>query len=161
MERYPLLVQGEAPRECCWSDSANSAMPSCSARRVSGKASTCAAKRSSVVVIDKLPFAAPDDPLLKARLEGIRRRGGNPFRDFQLPQAVIALKQGFGRLIRDREDFGVVAICDPRLRSRGYGPMFLGALPPARIVTEAAEATAFLRRRLAEAGIRAPEVAEA
>jgi ATP-dependent DNA helicase DinG len=107
----------------------------------------------ALVVIDKLPFAAPDDPLLKARLEGIKRRGGNPFFEYQVPQAVLALKQGFGRLIRDREDFGVVAICDPRLRTRGYGRMFVQSLPPARLTEEGDEAVRFLRRRLAEAGI--------
>jgi len=161
MERFPLLIQGEAPREMLlkrFRELGNAVLLGTASFwegvDVRGHA-------LAVVVIDKLPFAAPEDPLLKARLEGIRRRGGNPFRDFQLPQAVLALKQGFGRLIRDREDFGVVAICDPRLRSRGYGPMFLGALPPARIVTEAAEAIAFLRERLDEAGLRAPEAAEA
>ncbi len=100
--------------------------------------------RSRVVVIDKLPFASPEDPLLKARLEGIRRRGGNPFRDFQLPQAVLALKQGVGRLIRDREDFGVVAICDPRL----HEPRLWSDVPRcvcrrARIVTDVDEAVKF------------------
>ncbi|NJD31298.1 MAG: ATP-dependent DNA helicase, partial [Gammaproteobacteria bacterium] len=74
----------------------------------------------SVVIIDKLPFAAPDDPLLKARLEAIREQGGNPFFDEQVPQAVIALKQGVGRLIRDDADFGVVMICDTRLVTKGY-----------------------------------------
>ena len=69
----------------------------------------------SIVAIDKLPFASPDDPLLKARLEGIRRRGGNPFLEYQLPQAVLALKQGVGRLIRDVDDFGVIVLGDPRL----------------------------------------------
>ena len=161
MERYPLLIQGEAPREMLlkrFRELGNAVLLGTASFwegvDVRGHA-------LAVVVIDKLPFAAPEDPLLKARLEGIRRRGGNPFRDFQLPQAVLALKQGFGRLIRDREDFGVVAICDPRLRSRGYGPMFLGALPPARIVTEAEEAIAFLRERLDQAGLRAPEALEA
>ncbi len=94
----------------------------------------------ALVVIDKLPFAAPEDPLLKARLEGIRRRGGNPFQEFQLPQAVLALKQGFGRLIRDREDFGVVMLCDPRLATRGYGRLFIASLPPAPVVTDEDEA---------------------
>lgn len=161
MERYPLLIQGEAPREMLlkrFRELGNAVLLGTASFwegvDVRGHA-------LAVVVIDKLPFAAPEDPLLKARLEGIRRRGGNPFRDFQLPQAVLALKQGFGRLIRDREDFGVVAICDPRLRSRGYGPMFLGALPPARIVTEADEAITFLRERLDQAGLRAPEAVEA
>ena len=104
-------------------------------------------------MIDKLPFAAPEDPLLKARLEGIRRRGGNPFQEFQLPQAVLALKQGFGRLIRDREDFGVVMLCDPRIVTRGYGRLFIASLPPAPVVADEDEATAFLRRQLARAGL--------
>ncbi|MCW0466820.1 putative ATP-dependent DNA helicase YoaA [Xanthomonas sacchari] len=84
----------------------------------------------SVVVIDKLPFAAPDDPVFEARLEAIRRDGGNPFREEQLPQAVIALKQGVGRLIRSERDRGVLVLCDPRLLSKSYGRTFLESLPP-------------------------------
>jgi ATP-dependent DNA helicase DinG len=84
----------------------------------------------SCVIIDKLPFASPADPILQARVEALRRRGGNPFRDFQLPQAVIALKQGAGRLIRDDGDRGVLVICDPRLYGRGYGRTFIDSLPP-------------------------------
>ena len=83
-----------------------------------------------VVVIDKLPFAVPDDPQLKARLDAIRERGGNPFFEEQVPQAAIALKQGVGRLIRDADDFGVVMICDARLFTKGYGRAFLDSLPP-------------------------------
>jgi ATP-dependent DNA helicase DinG len=102
----------------------------------------------SVVVIDKLPFAAPDDPLLKARLEEIRARGGNPFFEEQVPQAVIALKQGAGRLIRDEADFGVVMICDPRLVTKGYGRAFITSLPPMKRTRELAEVQEFLRERL-------------
>lgn len=158
---YPLLIQGEAPREALlarFRELGNAVLLGTASFwegvDVRGHA-------LALVVIDKLPFAAPEDPLLKARLEGIRRRGGNPFHEFQLPQAVLALKQGFGRLIRDREDFGVVMICDPRLRSRGYGPKFLASLPPARIAADGAEAAAFLRRRLAEAGLQVPEARQA
>jgi ATP-dependent DNA helicase DinG len=160
-ERYPLLVQGEAPRESLlarFRELGNAVLLGTASFwegvDVRGHA-------LALVVIDKLPFAPPEDPLLKARLEGIRRRGGNPFREFQLPQAVLALKQGFGRLIRDREDFGVVMLCDPRLRTRAYGRQFLSALPPATVTTDAGEAASFLRRRLARAGISLPEAAPA
>ena len=102
----------------------------------------------SVVVIDKLPFAAPDDPLLKARLAAIREQGGNPFFDEQVPQAVISLKQGVGRLIRDETDSGVVAICDTRLVTKGYGRTFLASLPPMRRTRSLEDVRSFLRERL-------------
>jgi ATP-dependent DNA helicase DinG len=82
-----------------------------------------------MVVIDKLPFAVPSDPLIQARIESVRRGGGEPFRAFQLPEAVLALKQGVGRLIRDFDDRGLVVLGDPRLRSRSYGRVFLNSLP--------------------------------
>ena len=98
----------------------------------------------SVVLIDKLPFAAPDDPLLKARLEAAREAGREPFRDVQLPQAVLTLKQGIGRLIRDVDDAGLAVVCDPRLLGKGYGRVFLASLPPMPIVRKADEAVDFL-----------------
>jgi len=107
----------------------------------------------SVVIIDKLPFAAPDDPLLKARLDAIRAQGGNPFFDEQVPQAVIALKQGVGRLIRDQDDFGVVMLCDTRLVTKGYGRAFIQSLPPMKRTRELVEVQAFLRARLGEEGL--------
>ena len=109
----------------------------------------CEGEALSIVAIDKLPFASPDDPLLKARLEGIRRRGGNPFFEYQLPQAVLALKQGVGRLIRDFEDFGVIVIGDPRLKTKPYGRVFLQALPPSPVITEGAVGRAVPRRAIA------------
>lgn len=83
----------------------------------------------SCVIIDKLPFASPGDPVLEARIKSIRESGGNPFAEYQLPQAVITLKQGVGRLIRDDNDKGLLVICDPRLRSKSYGVTFLESLP--------------------------------
>lgn len=84
----------------------------------------------SLVIIDKLPFSSPDDPLLKARMKDCRLQGGEPFNDIQIPEAVITLKQGVGRLIRDVTDKGAVIICDPRLVMRNYGATFLKSLPP-------------------------------
>ncbi|MEC5341647.1 ATP-dependent DNA helicase [Brenneria populi] len=101
----------------------------------------------SCVIIDKLPFTSPEDPLLKARIEDCRVRGGEPFDDVQLPDAVIALKQGVGRLIRDTDDRGVLVICDNRLVMRPYGEVFLNSLPPAPRTRDLARAIAFLTRK--------------
>jgi ATP-dependent DNA helicase DinG len=106
----------------------------------------------SCVIIDKLPFASPGDPVLQARIDALRRDGGNPFRDFQLPQAVIALKQGAGRLIRDAADRGVLVVCDPRLLSRPYGHAFLDSLPPMARSRDLADVGRFF-----EAGASAPK----
>jgi ATP-dependent DNA helicase DinG len=97
----------------------------------------------SVVVIDKLPFAPPDDPVLAARIEAIRARGGNPFTELQLPQAVLSLKQGAGRLIRDEADRGVLMLCDPRLTAKAYGRQILKSLPPMKLTRELAEIERF------------------
>lgn len=89
------------------------------------------------VVITKLPFSVPDHPLLEARLDRIRERGGNPFMDYQVPEAIIKLRQGFGRLIRSRSDYGQVVILDPRVRTKRYGRLFLESLPECTHVVEA------------------------
>lgn len=99
----------------------------------------------SLVIIDKLPFSSPDDPLLKARMEDCRLQGGDPFNDIQIPEAVITLKQGVGRLIRDVTDRGVVMICDSRLVMRHYGATFLKSLPPSTRTRDLEKVVAFLK----------------
>ena len=101
----------------------------------------------SLVVIDKLPFAPPDDPVLAARIEGVRSAGGNPFNELQLPQAVLQLKQGAGRLIRDETDRGVLMLCDPRLVSKPYGRRILQSLPPMARTRELAAVERFFAAR--------------
>ncbi|MES9837339.1 MAG: ATP-dependent DNA helicase [Candidatus Thiodiazotropha sp.] len=126
---YPMLVQGTAPRTELlgqFRSLGNAVLLGTSSFwegvDVRGEALSC-------VIIDKLPFASPGDPVLQARIDAMRRRGGNPFMAYQLPQAAIALKQGAGRLIRDEEDRGVLAVCDPRLLSKPYGKIFIRSLP--------------------------------
>ena len=145
---YPLLVQGEAPRDELlrqFREAGNAVLLGTGSFwegvDVKGHA-LC------VVVIDKLPFAVPDEPLLKARLAMIEQRGGNAFMEEQVPQAVVALKQGVGRLIRDRADFGVIMLCDRRLTTRSYGRIFLNSLPPMPRTSDPDVACAFLQRHL-------------
>lgn len=102
------------------------------------------------VIIDKLPFTAPDDPLLRARIEDCQLRGGDPFADVQIPDAVITLKQGVGRLIRDTSDYGVIVICDNRLVTRPYGKVFLNSLPPSPRTRSLSKAIEFLEKKRIE-----------
>ena len=90
----------------------------------------------SNVIITRLPFSVPSHPLLEARLEDIRRRGGSPFVEYQVPEAVIKLKQGFGRLIRTKTDRGIVVILDPRVLTKPYGRTFLNSLPQCPRIVE-------------------------
>jgi ATP-dependent DNA helicase DinG len=140
---YPLLVQGEGSRS-----------ELLSRFRVLGNAVLLGSQSFwegvdvqgealSLVIIDKLPFAPPDDPLFAARLDHIARAGGNPFLDYQLPQAAISLKQGAGRLIRSESDRGVLMICDRRLADKPYGRRILQALPPMRRTREVGDVIAF------------------
>jgi ATP-dependent DNA helicase DinG len=99
-----------------------------------------------LVVIEKLPFASPDDALTRARIAHMKASGGNAFREYQLPEAALALKQGVGRLIRSESDRGVVVICDPRLVEKPYGRVFRACLPPMPVTRIGSEAESFLRR---------------
>jgi ATP-dependent DNA helicase DinG len=147
---FPVLVQGEAPREALLNRFRELGNAVLLATGSFWEGVDVKGEALSIVAIDKLPFASPDDPLLKARLEGIRRRGGNPFSEYQLPQAVLALKQGVGRLIRDFDDFGVIVIGDPRLKTKAYGRVFLEALPPSPVIAESSVGAVFLAERLAK-----------
>ena len=140
---FSLFIQGTAPRHQLLTEfraSGNGVLLGAASFwegvDVVGEALSC-------VVIDKLPFAAPDDPVLVARLNALRESGGNPFFDWQVPAAVIALKQGAGRLIRDTTDRGVLVLCDPRLTSRAYGKLFLKSLPPMPISRELGDVQKF------------------
>jgi ATP-dependent DNA helicase DinG len=140
---WPLFVQGSEPRHVLlqkFRESGNGVLLGTASFR---EGVDVAGDALSVVVIDKLPFAAPDEPVFEARLDAIRRAGGNPFRDEQLPQAVIALKQGAGRLIRTESDRGVLVLCDPRLTQKTYGRTFLDSLPPLPITRSFADVQRF------------------
>jgi ATP-dependent DNA helicase DinG len=141
---YPVLVQGDAPRERLLERFRDDVDSILFATATFWQGVDVQGESLSLLVVDKLPFAAPGDPLVEARCERIARHGGDWFRDYALPSAVLQLRQGFGRLIRGHADEGVVAILDPRLHTRAYGRRFLEALPPApRVVDRAAVAEFF------------------
>ena len=151
--RYPLLVQGQAPKAELvrqFVEKGNALLLGTASFwegvDVRGDALSC-------VVIDKLPFAAPDDPVLEARVKSMREQGREPFRHYQLPLAVIALKQGAGRLIRSQKDCGVLVLGDPRLVTKGYGRVFLRSLPTMPITQDGEEAAKFLRERKSQSGM--------
>lgn len=141
---WPLFVQGTAPRHRLLEDFRASGNGVLLGAASFWEGVDVAGDALSVVVIDKLPFAMPDDPVLQARLEALEEAGINPFMGWQVPTAVIALKQGAGRLIRDVHDRGVLVLCDPRLSTKGYGRLFLASLPPMPRTRELTDAVAFL-----------------
>jgi len=141
---YPIFAQGTAPRSQLlkqFRETPNSVLFATSSFwqgvDVVGEALSC-------VIIDKLPFASPGDPITAARIDAIRARGGDPFGEYQVPLAILALQQGLGRLIRHRRDRGVLAVLDPRLKTKGYGRRFVASLPPAPVVHDLAQVSAFL-----------------
>ena len=142
---YELLVQGDLPKHQLldkFRQTDNAILLGTSSFwegvDVRGKGLSC-------VIIDKLPFAPPGDPVMQARIDAIKRGGGNAFVDFQIPQAVIALKQGVGRLIRDVNDYGVVMIGDPRIKQKSYGRIFLNSLPTMPVTSDVNDVASFYR----------------
>jgi len=142
---YPVLVQGQMPkRELieAFQSVGNAVLLGTSSFwegvDVRGEALV-------LVMIDKLPFGSPGDPVMSARIDHMKAGGGNPFYEYQVPQAAIALKQGVGRLIRDVTDRGVLILCDPRIRSRNYGEVFITSLPPMPITRDVSEVSDFYK----------------
>ena len=141
---YPLLVQGTAPRTALLRDFRATPHAVLLATSSFWQGVDVAGDALSCVVIDKLPFASPADPLTAARMEAVERQGGDPFSDYQVPLAVLTLLQGLGRLIRHRTDRGVLALLDPRVRTKAYGRRFLASLPPAPVTNSLSDVAAFL-----------------
>ena len=141
---YPLLVQGSAPRTVLLREFRSTPHAVLLATSSFWQGVDVAGEALSCVVIDKLPFASPADPITAARMEAVEARGGNAFADYQVPLAILTLLQGLGRLIRHRTDRGVLALFDARVRTRGYGRRFLSSLPPAPITQDLDDVRRFL-----------------
>jgi ATP-dependent DNA helicase DinG len=133
---YPVLVQGTAPRSTLIEQFRATPNAILLATASFWQGVDVVGDQLSCVIVDKLPFASPGDPVTAARIEAVRERGGDPFADYQVPLAILALQQGLGRLIRHRTDRGVLAVLDPRLRTMAYGRRFLDSLPPAPVTHE-------------------------
>jgi ATP-dependent DNA helicase DinG len=133
---YPILVQGTAPRTRLLQQFRDTPHAVLFATASFWQGVDVVGESLSCVIVDKLPFGSPADPVTSARIDAIRARGGGPFDDYQVPLAILALQQGLGRLIRHRNDRGVMAVLDPRLRTKGYGRRFMTALPRAPVVHE-------------------------
>jgi ATP-dependent DNA helicase DinG len=147
---YPVLVQGTAPRSTLVEEFRRTPNAVLLATSSFWQGVDVVGDALSCVIIDKLPFASPGEPVTAARIEAIAGRGGDAFADYQVPLAILALQQGLGRLIRHRTDRGVLAVLDPRLRTMGYGRRFLDSLPPAPVTMELTDLDRFFanqRRR--------------
>lgn len=140
---YPVLVQGDAPRAALLEDFKRLGNAVLLGTATFWEGVDVRGEALSCVIIDKLPFSPPDDPITRARIRRLEADGHNPFREYQIPEAVISLKQGVGRLIRDVTDRGVLVLCDPRLKTRGYGRIFLQSLPAMPVTRDLAEVERF------------------
>ena len=140
---YPTLLQGTGPRSALLEEFKST--PNCVLFATSSfwQGVDVPGDQLSMVIIDKLPFAVPSDPVVEARIRAIRERGGNPFYEYQIPEAALALKQGFGRLIRSRSDRGVLVLLDNRITKQRYGRVFFDSLPDYRFTTEIRDVEAF------------------
>ena len=143
---YPILAQGSAPRSQLLNQFRETPHAVLFATSSFWQGVDVVGEALSCVIVDKLPFASPGDPITAARIDAIRARGGDPFGEYQVPLAILALQQGLGRLIRHRRDRGVLAVLDPRLRTKGYGRRFIASLPPAPVVHDLAASTRFFLR---------------
>ncbi len=142
---FPLLVQGEAPREVLLRSFQRDIHSVLLGAQSFWEGVDVPGESLSAVIIDKLPFASPGDPLVEARLEQLRDRGQNPFSHYQLPAAAMALQQGVGRLIRSVRDRGVVVVLDGRLLERAYGGFLRASLPPFPLTRDPADVEGFFR----------------
>jgi ATP-dependent DNA helicase DinG len=143
---YPILSQGTAPRSQLLNQFRATPHAVLFATSSFWQGVDVVGEALSCVIVDKLPFASPGDPITAARIDLIRARGGDPFGEYQVPLAILTLQQGLGRLIRHRQDRGVLAVLDPRLRTKGYGRRFVASLPPAPVVHDLAAVDAFFSR---------------
>ncbi len=140
---FPILIQGEAPKAVLLDSFRSLPGAVLFATASFWQGVDVVGEQLSCVIIDKLPFASPGDPVVAARIDRLKRQGGNPFAEYQVPVAVLMLKQGLGRLIRSASDRGILAVLDSRLIEKSYGRRFLSSLPPARLVHELAEVERF------------------
>ena len=144
---YPILIQGEAPKAALLETFRRTPGAVLLATTSFWQGVDVVGDQLSCVIVDKLPFASPGDPVVSARIDRLRNRGGDPFGEYQVPVAILMLKQGLGRLIRSASDRGVLAVLDSRIVERGYGRRFLASLPPARLVHDVAEVESFFAGR--------------